>query len=301
MTRPRPVRVVGPHPAIPDLVVIGDVMVDVSVEAPALARGGDVHGEVRIRPGGTAANAAVWAALAGARVTLYGRVGDDTAGRVVRDALAERGVNARLAVDPKQRTGTMLVVREAGERSMVADRGANGAFSAEDIPTTIEAGAVLVSGYLLLHPPTEAAARKALGRSRAPWIAVDAASWPLLDEYGAERFFEATAEATVLFANEREAEVLTGDQGRSPLTERYEIVSVKSGANGAEARQGDRVVVYAEFAGEVDPTGAGDAFDGTFLAELVRGADIERALRRACAAGAKCAESEDPWPRTRSS
>ena len=295
-TGPRPVEALRPHPAIPDLVVIGDVMVDVSVQAPALARGGDVHGEVRIRPGGTAANAAVWAALAGARVTLYGRVGDDTAGRVVREALVDRGVEARLAVDPKERTGTMLVVWEAGERSMVADRGANGAFSADDIPQAVEAGAVLVSGYLLLHPPTEAAAREALARSRAPWIAVDAASWPLLEAYGAERFFEATSNATVLFANEREAAVLGGDEDRSSLTQRYEVVCVKRGAGGAEARRGSRVLLSKESASEVDPTGAGDAFDGTFLAELVREADLERALTRASSAGARCAASEDPWP-----
>jgi sugar/nucleoside kinase (ribokinase family) len=301
MTRLRPVGELGPHPAIPDLVVIGDVMVDVSVEAPALARGGDVHGEVRIRPGGTAANAAVWAALAGSRVTLYGRVGDDTAGRVIHEALAERGVDSRLAVDPEERTGTMLVVREAGERSMVADRGANGAFSADDLPKTIESGAVLVSGYLLLHPPTEAAAREALTRSRARWIAVDAASWPLLENYGADRFLDATAGATVLFANEREVAVLAGDRSTSSLAERYEIVCVKRGAGGAEARQGGRVMLSTRDANEVDPTGAGDAFDGTFLAELVRGADLDTALSRASRAGAKCAESEDPWPPTRSS
>ena len=41
-------------------------MLDVHVASGALARGGDVHGRVAIRPGGTSANAAVWAAWAGA-------------------------------------------------------------------------------------------------------------------------------------------------------------------------------------------------------------------------------------------
>lgn len=285
------------------VVMVGDVMVDVSVDAPTLARGGDVHGEVRIRPGGTSSNAAVWAAWAGAPVTLYGRVGDDTAGRVVRDALAVRGVDARLTVDPKNRTGTMLVVREAGERSMVADRGANGAFSADDLPAAIEAGAVLVSGYLLLHPPTEQAAREALARAQAPYVAIEAASWPLLEAYGAERFLEATAEATVLFANEREAEVLGGHGGLDVLAGRYETICLKRGAAGAEVRQREgasrRIHLRLEGgADEVDPTGAGDAFDGTFLATLLRWGSVDLALEKACAAGAKCAGSEDPWPPT---
>src|SRR3989304_3199673 len=40
-----------------DVVMIGDVMVDVRVEADALEEGGDVHGRGMIRPGGGASNA----------------------------------------------------------------------------------------------------------------------------------------------------------------------------------------------------------------------------------------------------
>jgi sugar/nucleoside kinase (ribokinase family) len=43
----------------PDLIVVGDLMVDVSVDSAALRQGGDVHGEVLVRPGASAANAAV--------------------------------------------------------------------------------------------------------------------------------------------------------------------------------------------------------------------------------------------------
>ena len=60
-----------------DLVTVGDVMIDVRVEAPALAHGGDVHGRVRVQPGGSAANAAVWGAWCGAATAVYGSVGDD--------------------------------------------------------------------------------------------------------------------------------------------------------------------------------------------------------------------------------
>src|SRR5205814_3101740 len=69
-------RVRGMTNARPDLIVVGDVMVDVTVEAGALIAEGDVHGEVRLRAGGGGANAAVWAAHRGAQVRLYGRVGD---------------------------------------------------------------------------------------------------------------------------------------------------------------------------------------------------------------------------------
>src|SRR4029450_10014941 len=55
----------------------------VAVEAPALARGGDVAGAVRVGPGGSAANVAAWAVAGGARARLAaGRGGDRGGGRV---------------------------------------------------------------------------------------------------------------------------------------------------------------------------------------------------------------------------
>ena len=277
-------------------------MVDVSVDSGALRPGGDVHGEVRLRPGGAAANAAVWASAAGARVRLCGRVGDDMAGRLVRSALEERGVDAALATGPGVRTGTMLVVHEAGERSMVADRGANATLSVDDLPGELNAAAVLVSGYILLHPDSEAAAVAALERARSSWVAVDAASWPLLDRYGAERFRKAAGPANVLLANRLEAGALTGseDPGEAglALTEHFEIAVVKLGQLGALlARRGDPLLRQAAPPiREVDPTGAGDAFDGVLLSSLARGAPPDVALQRACEAGSRAAASADPWP-----
>ncbi len=48
-----------------DLVCVGDVMLDIRVDAQTLKRGGDVHGSVLLQPGGTSSNAAVWAAWSG--------------------------------------------------------------------------------------------------------------------------------------------------------------------------------------------------------------------------------------------
>jgi sugar/nucleoside kinase (ribokinase family) len=286
-----------------DLVTVGDIMVDVSVETSALRTGGDVHGRVRIRPGGSAVNAAVWAAASGARARIHGRVGDDLAGRLVSEAMGQRGVEAVLAVDPASPTGSMLVVHEDGERSMVADRGANGRLAPGDLPDELEAGAVLVSGYVLLHEGSTAAGRAALERARARYLAVDTASWPLVEAFGAQSFFEATERADVLLANELEARALTGREGEAAadvLAQRYRVVCVKLGPRGAVMSwEGLLIRFAAEEVAEVDPTGAGDAFDGVLLAELVRGASPGDALRLACHAGAQVVGSHELWPERR--
>ena len=285
----------------PDVISVGDVMVDVSVESGTLRGGGDVHGEVRVRPGGAAANAAVWAAAAEAAVRLHGRIGEDLAGRLVRSALEERGVDAALAVG-QGATGTMLVVHEAADRSMVADRGANAGLSADDLPEELQAGALLVSGYTIYDPGSEATAIEALRRSRARWTAVEAASWPLLERYGAERFLEAAGPANLVLANQAEARTLTALQGdvdaARALAEHVDIAVIKRGPGGALlARRGDPLLVAsAPPVEEVDPTGAGDAFDGVLLACLARGSAPQVALHEACRAGAATAASPDPWP-----
>lgn len=284
----------------PDLIVVGDLLADIVVEAGTLVRGGDVHGTVRIRPAGSGANAAVWAATRGARVRLLGQVGEDLIGRLLRDSLASRDVEAELVVDPSMPTGAMLVVREAGERSMVADRGANAGLSPTDLPGVLAAGAVLVSGYLLFHKGSEAAALAALERAEAPVIAIEASSWPLIEKYGADRFLAATKHATMLLANEREAETLTGSTGDRALDQlagRYGVVVVKEGARGAVATTGGTMMTAtAPEVVEADPTGAGDAFDGVLLAELALGSDLQSALVEACRAGARSAASLETWP-----
>jgi len=286
-----------------DLVCVGDLMLDIRVDAEALKRGGDVHGRVVLQPGGTSANAAAWGAWAGASTRVLGRIGDDLQGRTVRGELGERGVDAALTVDPGAPTGTMLVVHEPGERSMVADRGANARLVPDDLPATIEAGAVLVSGYLLLQDPGHDAGVAALERARGPFVAVEAASWPLVEVFGAGRYLEETATANVVLANAREAEVLTGGRtgvdAAARLGESFEFAAVKLDARGAAlCARGEVVVAEAEPVAEVDPTGAGDAFDGVLLAMLVAGATPAEALARACHAGALAAADRQAWPRT---
>jgi sugar/nucleoside kinase (ribokinase family) len=284
----------------PDVIAVGDVMLDVAVDAEELARGGDVHGDVVVRPGGSASNAAVWAAAEGAKVRLHGRVGDDLAGRLLRESLEEHGVEAALAVDPDVRTGAVMVARETWERSMVADRGANARLSPDDLPDVLKAGAVLVSGYLLFHPGSEAAGRAALERARAEHVAVDAASWPLLRDLGPGRFLQAAGPASVLLLNGKEAETLAGpdpEAAAAKLAERFALVAVKLGSQGVVVAAAGGVRRYpVEPVEEADPTGAGDAFDGVLLAALTLGAPLEEAVGRASAAGARVAASDSSWP-----
>ena len=279
-----------------DFIAVGDVMIDVSVEGDALEHGGHVTGKVRIAPGGSAANAAAWARAGGASAAVVGRVGNDVAGAVLRTALEERGIDALLAADAEAPTGAVLTLGG----TIVAERGANARFVPADVPAALEAGAVLVSGYALLQPDTEAAALAALERAAAEWIAVDAASARLLDRYGREHFFAATSSASALLLNEDEAFALTDDEAGGAaraLGDLYRLVCVKRGPAGALAvLDGEPFEAPAPEVEVVDAAGAGDAFAGALFAALTKERPFDEALAEAVRAGSAAAASAANWP-----
>jgi ribokinase len=287
----------------PDVIVVGDIMLDVSVESGELEQGGDVHGEVNVRPGGGGANAAVWAVHAGARVLFHGKVGADAPGRILAEALDGRGVETALARDDEARTGSILVVHQGDKRSMVADRGANARLRPDDLPDRLAAGAVLLSGYLLFHPGSEPAARATLDRAAAGHVAVDAASWPLVRDFGPERFVETTSPATMLLANEDEARALAAGSTEASvrsLSRSYPHVVVKLDGGGALLGSDGAVTpVPGRRVDPVDPTGAGDAFAGVLLARLALGSGPIEALESATEAASLVVGSTAMWPEER--
>src|SRR5436305_2035131 len=117
------------------VIVVGDASLDIVARHHGpVVHGGDARADVTPAVGGAGANTAAWLASREVDTVLVGRVGDDMAGRQVRAELTAAGVRCELAVDPKAPTGCVVVlVDEAGQRSMLADRGANAWLSGDDM------------------------------------------------------------------------------------------------------------------------------------------------------------------------
>jgi sugar/nucleoside kinase (ribokinase family) len=266
------------------LIAVGDVMLDGSLPEPVPGR--RVHGHIALQAAGSAANVALAAGRLGGLAAVVGRVGADAAGRLVADELDQAGVEALLARDPKAPTGCVVVVGTG----IVADPGASANLSPDDLPYSLEAGTVIVSGYSLLQRGAEAAARAALERARSNWLAVDVASASLVEAFGADRLFEATESVDVLLANADEARALTGldpERAAAALGRRYRVACVKLGQDGAVAAfEGSIVRVATEPIATTETLGAGDAFAAGLLLALARGAGPDDALREGCRAAA---------------
>jgi ribokinase len=238
-------------------VAVGELLVDVVAEGS----GHDAH--IRVRPAGSAFNAAVSAAAAGADATVIGTVGDDPGGRMILAELAARSVDAEVTVSPGS-TGTFLLA----DGEIRVDPGVGHAIV---LPDRIEAEAVLVSGYL----PTKTI-EAALARAEASWVALDAA-----------RLDPLPADGNTVLANEEAARRLTGlepEQAVLALAEGRQLACVTLGPGGAFAARAGRVEHAESQAVTVDAPGAGDAFAGALLVSLARRQDLPEALARACRA-----------------
>jgi sugar/nucleoside kinase (ribokinase family) len=105
----------------------------------------------------------------------------------------------------------------------------------------------------------------------------------------------------ILFPGERELQLLGGrkdtEQAAEALFERYplEILVLKRGSRGCTVyTASERLDVPAFRIEEVDPTGAGDCFDGGFLCGQLEGRSLEESARIAAAVGAINAQAFGP-------
>jgi sugar/nucleoside kinase (ribokinase family) len=282
-----------------DVVVVGDVMVDVlAAMSGPLARGSDTPSAVTTAGGGSAANVAVWLAAQGVPTSYVGRVGDDALGRESVAGLTDRGVTAWVSTEPDLTTGTCIVLVEpGGERSMLPDAGANSTLTAADLPQRAfrPGGHLHLSGYTLLNPGSRDAGLAALSMAAAAdmTVSVDPSSAAPLAELGAARFLSMTRGVDLLLANRDEAEVLAGTSdphlAAQQLGDTYREVVVKLGADGAMWQQG---FIGASAPAErgvdvVDTTGAGDAFAAGFLASWLLHPEPETALAAGCRLAAR--------------
>ena len=254
-------------------------------------------------PSGAPAIFADQAARQGASVEIAGCIGQDAFGDVILRRLAADGVSVTSVVRcPGRPTGTAFVAyRPGGERQFVFNiaHSAAGLLDESSIHPAMFDGCrcLHIMGSSLFNWGAILAARAAVAeaRRRSCPISFDPNIRPEL--MGAAEVREAVREmlevCDLFLPSEADLGYLypgfNPDQAIESMLERpsLEAVILKRGAAGSwYVDRQRRIEAQAFDVAEIDPTGAGDCFCGTFLACRVRGASVEQALVRANAAGA---------------
>jgi sugar/nucleoside kinase (ribokinase family) len=251
------------------ILVIGDVIEDLIVIPEETIRPNtDTKAQIQKSMGGQAANVAAWVSHKGAAVSFVGCVGSADVVKLEQD-LKSQGIQSQLQTSTRP-TGSLVVLVDGQTRSMLTDRGANQDLDLEKVDPT-GFGVVYVSGYSLLGRSLEQVSSFATKvKSAGALLAIDPGSYGFINDHGVDSFRELIGLADIAFPNQEEQDLLE-------LSGKVRLNVVTSGHLGAKAHKADGgLIEVASISSRlVDPTGAGDAFCGGFLAQLVQEAGFQ--------------------------
>ncbi|MEU0797276.1 sugar kinase [Amycolatopsis sp. NPDC005961] len=286
------------------IVVVGDAALDVIARHDKpLPHGGDARAKIRFTGGGSGANTALWLRHLGADTTLVARIGDDPGGRLIKAELEAAGVRCAFAVDPEAPTCCVVVMVDgSGQRSMLADRGANQRFAPEDVTAEALAGArhLHLSGYVLLDPPSRAAGLASLAAAREAGLTTSVDPQAAAHITDPAAFLDDVRGVDLLMPNTEELVALTGSADPASAKELLDAVGavvVTAGLDGASwVDQVGVTSVPAVEAECIDSTGAGDAFDAGVLTGWLAKESTVDILRHGTRLGALAVGKVGPQP-----
>ena len=287
---------VGAHRGV-DVRALGEPMLEFNQRVDAEGEPSYVQGF-----GGDTSNMAVAAARQGARAGYLTRIGDDAFGERFVALWQREGIDARhVARDPDAPTGIYFVSHDERGHQFSYYRTGSAASRLRPDQVPLEA----VAGARVLHVSGISQAIS-VGACDAVFTAIEAARgagtvvsydpnvrltlWPAARARAV--VLETVAHADLCLPSLEDAAILFGE--RAPevyvdlLLERGAgLVALKLGRDGVlVATTEERQHVPGFAVASVDATGAGDTFDGAFVAERLRGTTLGDAARYANAAAA---------------
>ena len=279
-----------------DIVAIGEAMVEFN-------QTGDGGGRAYLQGfGGDTSNAVIAAARQGARCAYVTRLGDDDFGRMCLDLWRAENVDAgAVAIDPSAHTGVYFVRHDGGGHSFSYLRSGSAASRMQpaDVPAALlqSVAWLHVSGISqAISASATETVREAIRVAREAGVKVAYDPNLRLKLWSLERAREVIL-ATVPLCDQflpslDDVRLLSGLEEPGDIIDWCHRVGarnvvLKLGSRGCMVSDGERRTAVAAFRVDaVDATGAGDCFDGSYLARLAAGVDMVSAARWASAAAA---------------
>lgn len=233
--------------------------------------------------GGAPANVAVGVARLGVPAGFIGRVGDDPLGKFMQQTLqAENVCTKQMILDPAQRTSTVIVDLDNGERSFtfMVNPSADQFLEINDLPNFRAGEWLHCCSIALINEPSRSTTFEAIRRIKQAGggFSFDPnlreSLWASLDEMK-QVVNCVVALADVLKFSEEELTLLTDsdnlDVATAKITTQYpeKLIIITLGKDGAVYHlNGKSEIVAGKALQPVDTTGAGDAFVSGLLAGL---------------------------------
>ncbi len=276
-----------------DIVCFGEPLIELNQQA---------DGRYLAGIGGDTSNAAIAAARQGARVAYLSQVGDDAFGRQLLQSWREEGVDAgAVRITGGGHTGVYFVSHDENGHHFSYLRAGSAAsqIRADQLPVDLlrRAKVLHLSGISLgisTHAVDAGFEAMRITRESGGVVSFDPnyrpALWPLTRARAL--IHEAMSRCQIALPGLDDARLLTGLQDPDAIADFYlrlgvETVGLTLGPDGVLVATAARRERVAPIAVELlDATGAGDSFDGAFLAQWLHTADVFAAARYGNAAAA---------------
>jgi ribokinase len=264
----------------PRIVVFGSVHMDLiahSTQLPATGESGLAHG-FSSGLGGKGANQAVECARAGADAIMLARLGKDTFGKQLFEALKSDGVDcSQVTLLDGVQTGVSTVLSAPSGYTSLIYPGASAAWTEADVAVALQAVGPFDMLLIQLELPISLSMQAARTALACGARVVLNASPPASSRLELDQLLELS---DVLVVNETEALGLAGVATARDIAQQFNCLCVvTAGAKEVTASDGESVWGQAPTALEVTSTvGAGDAFLAGFCVSRGRGGEVAAAL-----------------------
>lgn len=257
-------------------------LVELETQQRVLKNLGSIQPEVEL--GGSASNAARGMAILGGQVSYSSAVGKDDFGRSFAHRLESLKIKNALVEVDNATTGTCLVVvTPDGERTLNTHLGACRLYKKHHVPFEHikQAKMFFSTGYMLDTQEQIDALHAAIDFAllHNVKVAFDVADPFVIVRHGKKTILKWIEKTHLVFANNQEAQMLLGKQGKEAAQElglRVQMAIVKDGENGAWLAHAGKVThIPTQKIKPIDTTGAGDMFAAGMMFGLCRALPLE--------------------------
>lgn len=239
----------------------------------------------KLTTGGSACNTLLALSHLDAPTGMIGKIGDDENGRFFASYFAQRGISTRLLHDSRPTGVASTFITPDGQRTFGTYLGAAARLTADELQQTWFEGYdyFYIEGYLVQNHDLVLRAIE-LAHAAGCEVCLDLASYNIV-EADLDFFRALMPSIDIVFANEQEAQALTGLEARAALdalAATCHMAVVKIGKHGVWACHGTEVAHCAarDVPLVVDTTAAGDYFAAGFMHALAAGEPLATCIAR---------------------
>lgn len=280
---------------------IGHVSIDILISRKMLNSielGGSISSsDIKLAPGGVAANVSYWLGKLNTSVNFFGMVGNDFEAKIIKNDLESVGVNHILKTSKYPSALILSVIEPNGERSFIINGKSQDDLYWKDLPleTIMDSSAFYCSAYIIQRSPIRETVMKLIKyiketNQNFPEILFNLAAHTAISGHRDSLLNSILPFVDILVGNCEEYSKLLFDNIKNRKIElliskirldypQIKIILITDGPNGCYFYSiQEEGHIEAPKVKVLDTTGAGDAFCAGFLSKYLQGYNLKKAV-----------------------